>query len=182
MTATLQERAAAAYADKKTAEALRKDQTRAKSLADARERWSRPHCIGDRLGIPCPPAEEFYRLTDVPHPGGGRGSSRIYGWLVTIDDVRFLTNADHYSNSGDWVLITCPDCECEYAVHFYGLDDLGQLLKTRRHYSHRCLDIETRDVAYQLATASRETGLSVDEVYSQATERHHELISRVRSR
>jgi hypothetical protein len=174
----LKERAAAADADKRQVERNRAKEQRQKDLDATIARWPNAYCIGSKLDVPCPPREDFTFVRDIPHDGGGRDKT-IFGWQVEIDGISFVTNGGHYSSSGDWVLVTCPDCNTTHACDFFDVADLGKILKAGRHFLHRCLEIETRELAYALGRAARETGLTVEQVVEETRSRHWELVGRI---
>jgi hypothetical protein len=186
MTTNLREAAAAADAERRASDRDRARERREASLAATRERWSGQYAIGGRLDLPCPGADEFTWRADVPTEYASRlGSNRVSGWEVEIDGVRFLTRSHQdggWNESGDWVLVTCPRCSCEIAYTFHDVATVGQLLRVGRGIGHKCRYIETREFAWALGRAMRETGLDTDALMVETLQVHGEEVWKVANR
>ncbi len=171
---SLAKRALAAGLEKEAEERQYKIDQREKSLDEALEAWPRSYRIGSKLDLPVPDRASFKRRNHVPQSGGGR-NSHVSGWAVEVDGITFLVNGSTY-DGGDWVIVRCPDCGCEHAADFFDLKGLGKVLKAQRHFLHRCLDIELRQLAYAIGIAMRDTNLGRGQVVDEATERFGDVI------
>lgn len=133
------------------------------------------------LEVECPEREQFTRRTKVLDWSGSR-DKRVYGWEVEIDGLRWLfATVSVWTESVSLRLLhTCPKCGVEGASDFHSLADIGALLRNGpKSYTHRCLDVESRGVAYAIGTAARDTNLSAEEIVEAAFERHSDLILRL---
>lgn len=131
------------------------------------------------LEVECPEREAFTRRTEVLDWSGSR-DERVYGWEVEIDGLRWLFATEYPESVSLRLLHTCPRCGVEGASDFHTLADLGALLRNGpKSYTHRCLDRESRGVAYAIGTAARDTNLSAEEIVEAAFERHSDLILRL---
>lgn len=134
----------------------------------------------DGFAIPEIPAREaFERLPyekGILRFGSHRGE-RVYGWRIEVEGVPFLFSEDtHYGSL--WLIHECPQCGCTGASSFYGLSDLGARLANGPQGGHNCMEAESREVAYSIGKAMRETGLSSDEIVRKAHDLHGDLIFR----
>jgi len=131
-------------------------------------------------GVEVPEPEEgnFEYVKDVRHFNGHK-SGKLEGWKVIVEDVPFLFAMTH-SHQSLFVIHSCPKCGVEGASTFFGLDDLGRLLKFGpTSWTHKCLESETREVAYAIATAARDLKLSANEIVDEAFNLHGDLMNRL---
>lgn len=163
-------------AEKEQAQKAKADRTaeRAKRLEKLKEQWDERTALdrfnrADPKPQPMPEDDEF---TWVPYPGfsygypGGRHQS-VNGWTWQTDGVRFV----HDSDQGCCVILTCPDCGEEHAEHWYGLAELGKLLRTQRAPGHTCREIALRRLAYTIREAAERTKMTPQDVALEAARR-----------
>lgn len=131
------------------------------------------------LYVECPEREAFTRRTEVLDWSGSR-DERAHGWECEIDGTRWLFTTPGTESVSLRLLHACPKCGVEGASDFHSLADIGALLRNGpKSYTHRCLERESRDVAYAIGTAARDTKLSPEEIVEIALEKHSDLIYRL---
>jgi hypothetical protein len=184
MSATLSQLAEEARAAEVERDRDRRVSEREKQVDRVIEKFHDEWCGFGRLEtagltvIECPEREEFTRRTEVLDWSSSR-DERAYGWECEIDGIRWLFKTESESVSLR-LLHTCPKCGAEGASDFHKLADIGALLRNGpKSYTHRCLERESRDVAYVIGSAARDTKLSPEEIVEIAFEKHSDLIYRL---
>lgn len=157
----------------KAAEQEQAQEQREARERDRRTRWAEIEKYWDygwkSMGMNIPPLPAYGDLERVTAPcESGRYEGDRSGWLIVIDDVRFLY-CDEYGKTGLYVLLTCPDCGREIASTFYGLADLGKKLRLgRNQIYHHCEDLESRKLRSYISSAARDAGVSEQDLIERA--------------
>lgn len=188
MTSSLRERAEAARLDRLSESRAARDKAREDGLEKVLEKWGKAargevesfsrvaaHRRGADSPRETPSPLRVWSATESARPP-------VSGWSFELDGVEFLAATSYQESGSLFVVLTCPKCGARRAEHFYGLDSLGDLLRKGHGTLHKCLDLETRQVAYAIASAARDLNLSADEIVRETFERQGDLIWKVMQR